>query len=112
MRNGLLDTHPRPLLIIKRSKGKRESASLLLNLGKDGSGSLHLQLVVGIPSLVDGCSRRIRLGLYQTNQLLLLNPRENAGGYLAVGTGDDQDIYTINFTLVKRRRLMVPPQLW
>lgn len=111
MRNGLLDTHPRPLLIIKRSKGKRESASLLLNLGKDGSGSLHLQLVVGIPSLVDGCSRRIRLGLYQTNQLLLLNPKENRG-YLAVGTGDDQDIYTINFTLVKRRRLMVPPQLW
>lgn len=63
MRNGLLHTHPRPLLIIKRSKSKRERASLLLNLGKDGSGSLHLQLVVGIASLVDRCSRRVRLGL-------------------------------------------------
>lgn len=63
MRNGLLHTHPRPLLIIKRSKSKRERASLLLNLGKDGSGSLHLQLVVGIASLVNGCSRRVRLGL-------------------------------------------------
>lgn len=63
VRNGLLDTHPRPLLIIERPKSERESASLLLNLGKHGSRSLHLELVVGIASLVDGCSRRIRLGL-------------------------------------------------
>lgn len=110
MRNGLLDTHPRPLLIIKRSKGKRESASLLLNLRKDGAGSLHLQLVVGIAPLVDGCSRRVRLGL-ETISSCRSNRLAGEGGYLAVGTGDDQDIHTVNLTLVKRRRLMVPPQL-
>lgn len=63
MRNSLLDSHPCPLFIIKRSEGKREGAGLLLNLGKDGSGSLHLELVVGVASLVDGCAGRVRLGL-------------------------------------------------
>lgn len=34
------------------------------------------------------------------------------GAHLAVGTGDDQDVDTVNLALLKGSSLVVPPELW
>ena len=54
MGDGLLNTHSCSLLIVQCSEGEWESSGLLLDLGEDGSRSLHLELVVDISLFVDG----------------------------------------------------------
>lgn len=49
---GLLQSEPRLLFVFQNSDVEGESASLLLHLGKDGTGRLHLELI---------CNRRILL---------------------------------------------------
>ena len=51
---GLLETHPRFLLVLQDSDVEGEGARLLLNLREDSTGRLHLKLVRDIViALVD-----------------------------------------------------------
>jgi hypothetical protein len=90
MLNGLLNTHPSPLLILQTPQSERESTSLLLNLGKDLSTGLHLELIVDVRiSLVNRRPRFFRLSL-------------------AVFSSDDENIDTPNFTLLESLGIVIP----
>ena len=73
MGDGLLDTHSGSLLVLESSEGEGESTGLLLDFGEDGSGGLHLQLVVDVGLLVDRSSRRVGLGLDSCQFFLLVS---------------------------------------
>lgn len=65
MSDSLVDTHTSALLVIERAQGEGEVTGLLLDLGKDGTGSLHLELVVDVVgALVDGRAGWVGLGLF------------------------------------------------
>ena len=62
--NGLLETQSRSLLVLQNTDVEGEGTRLLLNLGEDGTGSLHLELVGdGRVFLVDGGTRLLHTSL-------------------------------------------------
>jgi hypothetical protein len=88
--NGLLNTHPRPLLILQDPQRKRERPRLLLHLRKDLSRSLHLELIIHLRvSLVNRRPALFRLGF-------------------PIRPGHNKDIYTPDFALFEGLGRVVP----
>lgn len=93
MLNGLLHSHPRPLLVLEHSQRERERSCLFLYLAKDLSRGLHLELIIHLGvAFVDG--RPALLGLR-----------------LAVCARGDEDVDPPYFSLFKRLGLVVPTLL-
>lgn len=89
MLNGLLNTHPRPLLVLQDPQRKRERPGLLLHFRKDLSRSLHLELIIHLGvSLVNRRPALFRLGL-------------------PIRPGHNKDIYTPDLAFFKGLRRVV-----
>jgi hypothetical protein len=88
--NGLLNPHPRPLLIFQDPQRKRERPRLLLHLRKHLSRSLHLELIIHLRvSLVNRRPALFRLGF-------------------PIRPGHNKDIYTPDFALFEGLGRVVP----
>lgn len=66
--NTLGDTESSTLLVFHDTKGEGELAGLCRNLRESRSGGLHLEEVGGGSLLVDGDSRRVGLGLRESQR--------------------------------------------
>lgn len=106
MSNSLLDTHAGTLLVVKGAEGEWECSGLLLDLGEGETRGLHLELVVDVAvTLVHGSTRVLGTGLEVSIVC-------HDSTHLAVGSGDNQNVDTINLTLLESLGSVVALQLW
>lgn len=93
MGNSLLDTHARALLVVEGTEGEGEGTRLLLDLREGGTRGLHLELVVDVVgALVDRGTRLVGAGL-------------------GVRAGDDENVDTVDLTLLEGDGVVVTAEL-
>ena len=105
--DGLLQAHPRALLVLEHTDVEGECAGLLLHVGEHGTRGLHLELIRHVRiALVDGRTRVLnaRLGVETKEKRGRSGSRSNGCAgieYLAVFTRRNQNIDAPDLTLIE-----------